>query len=58
VDAGTELGGHRAAMQAAEDNSDEQLEVVGGRFRRFRCVCQEQITSELLDLVSGFEPVS
>jgi len=50
-----EHGGRLAAMQAAEKNIDERLEEVTGRFRRVR---QEQITSELLDVVSGFEAVS
>lgn len=50
-----EHGARLAAMQAAEKNIDERLEEVTGRFRRVR---QEQITSELLDVVSGFEAVS
>jgi F0F1-type ATP synthase gamma subunit len=50
-----EHGGRLAAMQAAEKNIDERLEEVTGRFRRVR---QEQITSELLDVVSGFEALS
>jgi F-type H+-transporting ATPase subunit gamma len=50
-----EHGGRLAAMQAAEKNIDERLEEVTGRFRRVR---QERITSELLDVVAGFEAVS
>ena len=50
-----EHGSRLAAMQAAEKNIDERLEEVTGRFRRVR---QERITSELLDVVSGFEAVS
>jgi F-type H+-transporting ATPase subunit gamma len=50
-----EHGGRLAAMQAAEKNIDERLDEVSGRFRRVR---QEQITGELLDVVSGFEAVS
>ncbi|MCF7989611.1 MAG: F0F1 ATP synthase subunit gamma [Thiohalocapsa sp.] len=44
-----------AAMQAAEKNVDERLEEVTGRFRRVR---QAHITSELLDVVAGFEAAS
>lgn len=44
-----------AAMQAAEKNIDGRIDEVTGRFRRVR---QEKITSELLDVVSGFEAVS
>jgi F-type H+-transporting ATPase subunit gamma len=40
------------AMQSAERNLDERLEEVTMRFRRAR---QNAITSELLDVVSGFE---
>jgi F-type H+-transporting ATPase subunit gamma len=47
-----EHGGRLAAMQAAEKNIEERLEEVTGRFRRVR---QETITSELLDVVAGFE---
>jgi F-type H+-transporting ATPase subunit gamma len=50
-----EHGSRLAAMQAAEKNVDERLEEVTGRFRRVR---QERITSELLDVVSGFEAAS
>jgi F-type H+-transporting ATPase subunit gamma len=50
-----EHGSRLAAMQAAERNIDERLDEVTGRFRRVR---QEKITSELLDVVSGFEAVS
>jgi F-type H+-transporting ATPase subunit gamma len=50
-----EHGSRLAAMQAAEKNIDERLDEVTGRFRRVR---QESITSELLDVVSGFEALS
>jgi len=50
-----EHGSRLAAMQAAERNIDERLDEVTGQFRRVR---QEHITSELLDVVSGFEAVS
>jgi F-type H+-transporting ATPase subunit gamma len=43
-----------AAMQAAEKNLDEKLEEFAILFRRLR---QEAITTELLDVVSGFEAV-
>jgi F-type H+-transporting ATPase subunit gamma len=42
-------------MQAAEKNLDERLEEITGRFRRER---QAHITSELLDVVAGFEAAS
>jgi F-type H+-transporting ATPase subunit gamma len=41
-----------ASMQAAEKNLDERVESVTSQFRRVR---QTAITSELLDVVSGFE---
>lgn len=41
-----------AAMQAAQRNLDERLDEVTMRYRRAR---QNAITSELLDVVSGFE---
>lgn len=41
-----------AAMQAAQRNLDERLDEVTMRYRRAR---QDAITSELLDVVSGFE---
>lgn len=44
-----------AAMQSAERNLDERLEEVTADFRRLR---QEAITTELLDVVSGFEAVT
>ncbi|MCF7979814.1 MAG: F0F1 ATP synthase subunit gamma [Chromatiaceae bacterium] len=50
-----EHGGRLAAMPAAGENIDGPLEEGTRRFRRVR---QEQITSELLDVVSGFEAVS
>ena len=43
-----------AAMQSAEKNLDEKLEEITTLFRRLR---QEAITTELLDVVSGFEAV-
>jgi F-type H+-transporting ATPase subunit gamma len=50
-----EHGSRLAAMQAAEKNLDERLEEITGRFRRER---QAHITSELLDVVAGFEAAS
>lgn len=44
-----------AAMQAAERNLDERLDEVGAHYRRAR---QDAITSELLDVVSGFEAIT
>lgn len=44
-----------AAMQAAEKNITERLEVLTGQYRRER---QGAITSELLDVVSGFEALT
>lgn len=44
-----------AAMQAAERNLDERVEEVTMVFRRAR---QDAITSELLDVVSGFEALT
>lgn len=41
-----------AAMQAAQRNLDERLDEVTMRYRRAR---QDEITSELLDVVAGFE---
>lgn len=41
-----------AAMQSAEKNLHERLEEVTNLFRRLR---QESITTEMLDVVSGFE---
>ena len=43
-----------AAMQSAEKNLDEKLGEFAIQFRRLR---QEAITTELLDVVSGFEAV-
>jgi F-type H+-transporting ATPase subunit gamma len=42
------------AMQSAEKNQDERLDEVTTLYRRMR---QEAITTELLDVVSGFEAV-
>jgi F-type H+-transporting ATPase subunit gamma len=50
-----EHGSRLAAMQAAEKNLDERLEEVTGHYRRER---QAAITSELLDVVAGFEAAS
>ncbi|KAA6186199.1 F0F1 ATP synthase subunit gamma [Thiohalocapsa marina] len=47
-----EHGSRLAAMQTAGKNIDEHLQEVTARFRRVR---QAHITSELLDVVSGFE---
>lgn len=44
-----------AAMQAAERNIDERLDELGGAYRKKR---QETITTELMDIVSGFEAVA
>jgi F-type H+-transporting ATPase subunit gamma len=44
-----------AAMQSAEGNLEERLEAVTTTFRRAR---QNAITSELLDVVSGFEAIT
>ncbi|MFW5680333.1 MAG: F0F1 ATP synthase subunit gamma [Pseudomonadota bacterium] len=44
-----------AAMQAAERNIDEHLDEMTGAYRRQR---QAAITSELLDVVSGFEALT
>ncbi len=43
-----------AAMQRAESNLSEHMETVTGAYRRRR---QDAITSELLEVVSGFEAV-
>ncbi|MGD9408803.1 MAG: F0F1 ATP synthase subunit gamma [Thiohalocapsa sp.] len=50
-----EHGSRLAAMQAAEKNLDERLEEITGHYRRER---QAAITSELLDVVAGFEAAS
>ncbi len=44
-----------AAMQSAEKNLDEKREELTTQFRRLR---QEAITTELLDVVSGYEAVT
>jgi F-type H+-transporting ATPase subunit gamma len=44
-----------AAMQSAQRNLDERLEEVTMTFRRAR---QNLITTELLDVVAGFEAIS
>jgi F-type H+-transporting ATPase subunit gamma len=44
-----------AAMQSAQRNLDERLEDVTRIFRRAR---QNVITSELLDVVAGFEAIT
>ena len=44
-----------AAMQAAERNIEEKLEEITAKYNRQR---QESITSELLDVVSGFEAIT
>lgn len=50
-----ENGARLAAMQAAESNLDQHLEATVGHYRRAR---QDSITSELLDVVSGFEALA
>ncbi|MEA3470023.1 MAG: F0F1 ATP synthase subunit gamma [Thermodesulfobacteriota bacterium] len=50
-----EYGSRLAAMQAAERNMNERIDEVNGQYRRAR---QEAITTELLDVVAGFEAVS
>lgn len=50
-----EHGSRLAAMQAAEKNLDERLDELSSRYRRER---QAAITSELLDVVAGFEAAS
>lgn len=50
----SEHGGRLAAMQAAERNLEERLSDVTMDYRRAR---QTVITSELLDLVAGFEAI-
>ncbi len=55
--AGSQTSEHASrlsAMQRAESNLDDRVESLTGRFRRLR---QDAITSELLDVVSGFEAV-
>jgi F-type H+-transporting ATPase subunit gamma len=47
-----ESAGRLSAMQAAERNIEERLEEFQSSFRRMR---QSAITSELLDVMSGFE---
>ena len=51
----TENSGRLSSMQAAEENIDERLEELFSEYRRQR---QSSITSELLDIVSGFEALS
>lgn len=51
----TENGARLSSMQAAEENIDERLEDLFAEYRRQR---QSSITSELLDIVSGFEALS
>ncbi len=50
-----EHGSRLAAMQVAERNLNERIEKLIGQYRRSR---QEAITTELLDVVTGFEAVS
>ncbi len=55
--AGSQTSEHASrlnAMQRAESNLHDRVESLTGRFRRLR---QDAITSELLDVVSGFEAV-
>ncbi len=51
----TENASRLSSMQAAEKNIEEQLEDLNTRHRRQR---QSSITSELLDIVSGFEALA
>ena len=44
-----------AAMQAAERNIEQQLEELRAEFARTR---QDAITSEILDIVGGFEALT
>jgi F-type H+-transporting ATPase subunit gamma len=44
-----------ASMQAAQKNIEERLELLGAQYRDLR---QTSITSELLDVISGFEALS
>ncbi len=44
-----------ASMQAAEKNIEEKLEEINSRYMHVR---QQSITSELLDIISGFEVLS
>ncbi|MBN2245755.1 MAG: F0F1 ATP synthase subunit gamma [Candidatus Aminicenantes bacterium] len=44
-----------ASMQAAEKNIEEKLEEINNRYMHVR---QQAITSELLDIISGFEVLS
>ncbi|MEX0387169.1 F0F1 ATP synthase subunit gamma [Spiribacter onubensis] len=56
--AGSQTSEHASrlnAMQRAQSNLDDRIESLTGRFRRLR---QDAITSELLDVVSGFEAVN
>ena len=48
----SENGARLSSMQAAEKNIQERLEELTAMHRQQR---QESITSELLDIVSGFE---
>jgi len=48
----TENAARLALMQQAEQAVDERLEEVGGQFRLVR---QDEITSELMDIIIGFE---
>lgn len=48
----SEHGSRLAAMQMAEDNVEDRLDDLQGRFHRTR---QNAITEELLDITSGFE---
>jgi F-type H+-transporting ATPase subunit gamma len=51
----SEYASRLAAMQAAEKNLEERLDEVTGRYRWLR---QNVITSELLDVVAGFEALT
>jgi F-type H+-transporting ATPase subunit gamma len=51
----SENGSRLAAMQAAERNIEERLDEITTKYNRRR---QDSITSELLDVVSGFEALT
>lgn len=51
----SEHGSRLAAMQSAERNLDERLDDVTMAYRRAR---QDSVTSELLDVIGGFEAIT
>jgi F-type H+-transporting ATPase subunit gamma len=48
----SENAGRLASMQAAEKNIQDRLAELGARYHRRR---QETVTSELIEIVAGFE---